>query len=118
MGGHHRGDGTEDERIGYFYDGPRVYVLSASTRAHDYPAAVPIRYRMNQQFDLKEEYMITDALEESRIALDSYFWGSCAPKVNALGLLRSLRANHSMEFWYGQELFLQDSKKFVARVMR
>jgi len=117
MGGHHRGDGSEDERIGYFYDGPRVYVLSASTIQHDYPAAVPIRYRLNQQFELKEELMISGALEESRMALDAYFWGSCSPKINELGLLRSLRSHHSMEFWYGQELFLQASKEFVQPIM-
>jgi hypothetical protein len=117
MGGHHRGDGSEDERIGYFYDGPRVYVLSASTDTHRYPSCVPIRYRLNQQFELSEERIITDALEESRIALDAYFWGSCAPKVNNLGLLRSLRAHHSMEFWFGQELFAQGKTKFISRVM-
>lgn len=116
MGGHRRGDGSEDERIAYFYDGPRVYVFSAGVQLHQYPSAIPIRYRLNQQFALEEEVWLANQLEESRLALDAYFWGSCADKVNQLGLLRALRSQHSLEFWFGEEEF-ERNKQSIPRIM-
>jgi hypothetical protein len=124
MGGVPRNDGTEDRRIGYFYDGPRVYVLAAGTVEHRYAAAVPLRYKLNEMFEFAEETKLASMCGTSRLGLDSYFWGSCAEKVNQLGLLRTLRANHSCEFWFAQEWFddfgeISDKqvRHNVARVM-
>ena len=101
----------QDADVGYFYDGPRVYVMSRTTNKNDAQGMVlPLRFRLNQPFTFQEEVEVSKTLQGSRLTLDAFFWGSCYPKLierkdNAS--MRALRERHSCEVWYGKHTLFE-----------
>ena len=135
-----------DTEVGYFIDGPSVYVLTrVRGEKHDRDIkalgamgmVMPLRYRLNKPFTVKEEQEWCDRMKVSRLGLDMLFWGSSLPMIlkgrsigkeaftNAHELMdelllaeegdkvfvpeigRALRANHSFELWFAKDI--QDS---------
>jgi len=110
----------EDLDVGYFIDGPRVYVASRASRKakHAYPMVMPIRYRLNQQYTYEEEKVMMFLLNSSRIAIDAFMWGSCYNRLmekHDKQSMRALRSNHSSEFWYGNEALTPESLGYVLK---
>jgi hypothetical protein len=109
----------DDLDVGYFFDGPRVYVASRTSRKAKYahPMIMPIRYRLNQQYTYEEEMQMTSLLQTSRLGIDAFMWGSCyktlLERVDKPSM-RALRNNHSSEFWYGLDLS-KDAMGYVLK---
>ena len=121
----------DDTEVGYFFDGPTVYVLS---RMRDDPPTdaasmvMPICYRLNKPFTLKEELAVCDDLGISRIGIDLLYWGSSypltldseaaandiknithpervlKPHTKILWEMSALREHHSFEPWYATDV--------------
>lgn len=99
LGGVVRGDIPEDTEVGYYYDNNRAYVLSRSDdTSQDKHFLLPIRYRLNQPFETKEELEFANLIQTSRLGLDALFWGSVIAKISNDDQ-RALRALHSCEPW-------------------
>ena len=110
-------DADADERVGYLFDGPRVYCFAEAT-GRDYGAGFkrscginPIRYRLNQPFTAAEEAAVLQAIGQQAPILDLYYWGETASywlhgekdlytgrKYSYKPELMDLRANHSFDF--------------------
>ena len=101
----------QDVDVGYFYDGPRVYVMSRTPNRKDQQGMLlPLRFRLNQRFTFAEEQQIAKSLRGSRLTIDSFFWGSCYPKLverNDYVSARALREHHSCEVWYGESTLFE-----------
>lgn len=104
-----------DTEVGYLYDGPTVYVLcqNRDSRRPDMamsPNIMPISYRLNRPFDLKEEVAMAERMRTSRIGIDAMYWGGSVMNTNlSKESQRSLRTHHSFELWYGQEVLTPET---------
>jgi hypothetical protein len=112
----------QDTDVGYFYDGPRVYVMSrtADPTQAGRGMLLPLRFRLNQPFTFQEEQQIATDLQGSRLSIDSFFWGSCYPKLmakNDVASARALREHHSCEVWYGKDTLLEP-KGLMTHLLR
>src|SRR5512141_2121001 len=69
-----------DTEVGYFFDGPRVYVLvrNVNSKQERAPHIMPMAYRLNQPFTLQEEIAMAERFKVSRMGLDAIYWGSTA----------------------------------------
>lgn len=102
-------DTDGDTDVGYFIDGPRAYVLSRASSFKDgsniAPMVMPVRYRLNEPLDIKEELALCENFNVSRMGLDVFYWGSVTPKVrNDPHIFHALRENHGAELWYGSDI--------------
>jgi hypothetical protein len=98
----------QDQDVGYFYDGPSVYVMSrtADSKRNRPGMILPLRFRMNRAFTYDEEVELIKHLKSSRLGIDAFFWGSCYKKLierNDYASMRALREHHSCEVWYGDD---------------
>jgi hypothetical protein len=97
----------QDLDVGYFYDGPRVYVMSRTADVSNHNShgmLLPLRFRLNQPFTYDEEKALTRHLQVSRLGIDTFLWGSCYPKLVKDGnveLAKTLRQHHGCEVWWG-----------------
>ena len=74
-----------DTEVGYFIDGPNVYVLTRLRGGwHDNEIkavgavgmVMPVRYRLNRPFTMQEEQEACAKMKVSRLGLDVLYWGT------------------------------------------
>jgi hypothetical protein len=106
----------QDLDVGYFYDGPTVYVMSRTMphgNSNSHGMLLPLRFRLNRTFTFQEEQQLTKHLQGSRLSIDAFFWGSCYKRLierNDYASMRALRDHHSCEVWYGIGDVLADER--------
>ena len=84
-----------DGRLGYMYDDGRVYVIAGNWEESPREAMImPISYGLFRPMETKQEMLLAENLQVSRLALDQFFWGSLWHDVNPVDQ-RAFRANHS-----------------------
>lgn len=104
----------QDVDVGYFYDGPNVYVMSRTAGTGNMRGMLlPLRFKMNQPFTFDQEQRLAKALDGSRLEIDAFFWGTCYGKLierNDFASMKALRNYHSCDIWYGEETILKSDE--------
>jgi hypothetical protein len=113
----------QDQDVGYFYDGPRVYIMSRTlsiSKHNSHGMLLPLRFRLNQTFSFQEEQAIARSLQGSRLSIDHFLWGSCYRKLAERGdhaSMRALREHHSCEVWWGRDNIMEP-QNILAHLLR
>lgn len=113
----------QDQDVGYFYDGPRVYVMSRTMDIGDHNShgiLLPLRFRLNQTFSFAEEQELTRSLQGSRLTIDAFLWGGCYKKLverSDHASMRALRQHHSCEVWWGKDNIMEP-QNILAHLLR
>jgi hypothetical protein len=112
----------QDLDVGYFYDGPRVYVMSRTMGGvnNSHGMLLPLRFRLNQCFSFAEEQQLARSLARTRLDVDNFLWGSCYYRLMEKGdhaAIRALRERHSCEVWWGKD-DIMEPQHILAHLLR
>lgn len=87
------GTDAQDDRVGYLFDGDRVYVGASNSKEKGADFS-PMVYHLHQPNSLAEQLRLTEMLKVSRMQLDNFYWGATMAESLPNDVLKGLRTQH------------------------